>query len=183
MQADSSKSALESFSLELIAALKECVPHNVSTSLKSHREKIWQKFHQKRTSQSYKRLWIDFVHNAISVVATPIFYQYVGNVVFQTILKSTFTSSRDKEVTVELLSYEEANALRYAAGYVCYKVQNKIKTSTHPLKDKLLFCLMELCDEDEDITITSDWVNAIDRGGGLFVSARTPLVSFRQWSS
>ena len=80
----------------------------------------------------------------------------------------------DKEVTVETsLSYEEANTLRYAAGYICKKVESKIKASTHPMKDKLILCLMDLCDEDEEVTNTSDWINAIDRGGLVRISENT----------
>lgn len=40
----------------------------------------------------------------------------------------------------------------------------------------MLFCLMDLCDEDDSITFPSDWVNGIDRGGLVRVSENTCLL-------
>ena len=174
MKSECSQTLLKSFSEKVVATLMACFPKNVSTFLKSQREKTWQQYHRTRISSSYKSLWIDFVNTAVSIVPIPAFYQHVGNQVFQSILKSSFPVNTDKELTVETsLSYEEANALRYAAGYVCHKVDSKIKASTHPMKDKLILCLMDLCDEDEEVTNTSDWINAIDRGGLVRISENT----------
>ena len=64
------------------------------------------------------------------------------------------------------LSYNEKNALRYAAGYVMRHLKQKVKRSAHLLKDELEFCLTELTETDEDQDDESeDWVMAIDRGG------------------
>ena len=44
------------------------------------------------------------------------------------------------------------------------------------MKDKILFCLMDLCDEDDATAYPSDWINAIDRGGLVCVSENTCLL-------
>ena len=68
------------------------------------------------------------------------------------------------------LTYEESNALRYVAGYVCHKLKKKLTASKHVMRDKLLLCLMDLCDEDEEVSNSVDWVYAVDRGGLVHVS-------------
>lgn len=42
--------------------------------------------------------------------------------------------------------------------------------------DKLLLCLMDLCDEDEEIADSADWVHAVDRGGLTRVSDNTYML-------
>ena len=57
---------------------------------------------------------------------------------FQSILKSSFPVNTEKEVTVTVeacLSYKEVIALQYGAGYVCHKVESKIKASTYPINE------------------------------------------------
>ena len=36
-----------------------------------------------------------------------------------------------------------------------------------------MLCLMDLCDEDGEVKNTSDWINAIDRGGLVRISENT----------
>ena len=68
--------------------------------------------------------------------------------------------------------YEQVNALRYVAGYVCQKVNRNIEASKHAYKDVLLLCLMDLCDEDEE---SADWVHVVNRGGLCLVSETTAM--------
>lgn len=64
------------------------------------------------------------------------------------------------------MTYNEKNALRYAAGYVIQHLQKQVKRSAHPLKDELEFCLIELNETDsEESNESEDWVESIDRGG------------------
>ena len=66
------------------------------------------------------------------------------------------------------MTYEESNALRYVAGYVCNKIK-KILASKLPYKGDLL-CLMDVCDEDDEVSNSADWIHAVDRGGLCHVS-------------
>ena len=48
------------------------------------------------------------------------------------------------------LTYEEANALRYTAGYIPRALAKKLKKSAHPLSEELSICLLDLVDDDDD---------------------------------
>ena len=105
--------------------------------------------------------------------AHPIMFQYVTDQVFQAEVEELFGQS---STTVEPVTYEEGNALRYVAGYVCHKLRKKITASKLPLRGKLLLYLMDLCDEDDDTSGSADWVHAVDRGGLVHVSESTYLL-------
>ena len=71
------------------------------------------------------------------------------------------------------------------AGYACHschKVRNKITTLKHPVKGKPFLSLMDLCNEDEEVFSSGDWVHAVDRGGLTRVSENTYLLFERlEW--
>ena len=106
----------------------------------------------------------------------PLLYWYVTNLAFQALLEETFQSSNAQQAVVEALTYEESNVLRYVAGYVCHKLRKKVTASTHEMRGKLLLCLMDLCDEDEEVSSSADWVHAVDRGGLVRVSESTYML-------
>ena len=63
-------------------------------------------------------------------------------------------------------TYEELNGIRYVAGWVIRSVSKKINKSSNPLKKDLSICLFHLVDDTDDILQeSSEWVNAVDRGG------------------
>ena len=56
------------------------------------------------------------------------------------------------------LTHEEQNALRYVAGYIIRKVQQKLEKSMHPRKDEMVLLLMECAgDELSDNVGTETW--------------------------
>ena len=74
-------------------------------------------------------------------------------------------SQHDYESPGRPLAYEEQNALRYVAGYIIRKVQQKLETSTHPRKDEMVLLLMECAgDELSESVGTEKLTNRIDRG-------------------
>ena len=100
----------------------------------------------------FQSLWKEFIVKTVAVVSPqPLFYQYVTDKAFQALIRDKFQSHTSITTTVDPkpLTYEESNALRYVAGYVCRKIRKKITTSKHAMKEKLLLCLMDMCDEDE----------------------------------
>ena len=124
-------------------------------------------YHSIRSSDDFRTSWEKFLHESPECEACPIFYQYVTDKVFKRLIFMHFPvaqSEHHTDTTMDNLSYEEANALRYTAGYVCRSVRKKIGGS-----DELKLCLEELlADNDaEDITECSstDWINICDRGG------------------
>ena len=65
-----------------------------------------------------------------------------------------------------LITTQEMNALRYAAGYIPRALQKKLRRSTHPLKEELQLCLLDLLNDGEEEEGTAEeWLNLIDRGG------------------
>ena len=46
-------------------------------------------------------------------------------------------------------TYEETNAIRYAAGWVT-TAQRKLPKSSHPLKEDLQLCLLDLLDDGDE---------------------------------
>ena len=67
------------------------------------------------------------------------------------------------------LTVEEENALRYAAGYIPFALQKKLKKSQHTLKEEFIICLTELCHEEVECTdissYSAQWVKEANRGG------------------
>ena len=70
------------------------------------------------------------------------------------------------------LTFEEANALRYAAGYICFKLHKQLEASSNPRKTQMLSLLVNLVDNEAkgDQSTAEEWVNAIDRGGLCHIS-------------
>ena len=65
-----------------------------------------------------------------------------------------------------MISRQEANALRYAAGYVPRALCKKLRKSANPLKEQLLLCLLDLLDDGDEVhSDTEEWLDLIDRGG------------------
>ena len=70
------------------------------------------------------------------------------------IVQPTSTSGVTSQEELSL-SYEEQNALRYAAGYIPRALTKKLRTSAHPLKDQLILCLIDLTNDADDISSDS----------------------------
>ena len=77
------------------------------------------------------------------------------------------------------LTYEETNAVRYAAGFVLRTMKKNIGKSTHAHKADLLLCLAQLLDNDDPkiddpkIDDSKDWLEMVDRGGLCHISNDT----------
>ena len=59
---------------------------------------------------------------------------------------------------------------------MCQKVKRSIEASQHAHKDVLLLCLVDLCDDDENVSDSADWVHAVNRGGLCLVSETTAML-------
>ena len=106
----------------------------------------------------------------------PLFYQRVSDLILEELITEQYSVAQVHQPIIPPLTFEEANALRYVSGYVCNKLRKKIMKSKLPSKGDLLLCLVELCDEDDDVSSSADWTRAIDRGGLCHVSENTYLV-------
>ena len=146
---------------ELVVQLSNCI--------NSKREKMWGIFHETRNSTKFVSLWRNLMQTAIGRMATPIFFQFVTDVMFKQLIKCHFPLNNDKSQAEknEALTYEESNALRYAAGYVPRALRKRLEKGSHPLKEELILCLEDVCegnDGDFDHDSSSDWTKEINRG-------------------
>ena len=104
---------------------------------------------------------------SVGVSSCAIFYQHVGDFMIKELIKENFKVCSSTHVDQEpVLNMYEANALRYAAGYIPRALRKKLQNSAEPLKDKLIICLLDLLDDGEDKHVEShEWILSIDRGG------------------
>ena len=110
----------ESFSSEVVQLLDKAFPPTQLGRMQAAREKMWGAYHAIRTSQEFKCLWKTFLKES-RVQATPIFYQSLTDRLFQKRIELHFpipspSRPHDSEVETSTLTFEEENAIRYAAG-------------------------------------------------------------------
>lgn len=130
------------------------------------RERMWAKYNQLRISDDYKAFWETFVSQSVGRFAHPIFYQFVGQAAFNSLVKEYYKHAiPESSVTVSVLTYEEKNTLRYTGSSVCHNLRTKISKSKHPLKKSLLIALNDLAEDEPTKEKSGDWVAMEDRGG------------------
>ena len=138
---------------------------------------MWTSYHSVRTSESYLSDWQAFLQKSDNVFVSSIFCQYIGDYVFKQLIKLHYPLDESSEGAVagcSMLTYEERNALQYAAGYVPRALKKKLNKSAHPLKEDLQLCLLDLLDDgDEDSYESQDWVHLINRGGLTRINSNT----------
>ena len=63
-------------------------------------------------------------------------YQHLTDIIFKELLREKYSVSvNDSERAGPVITMDEANILRYVAGYVCHHLRKKIEASNHPLKE------------------------------------------------
>ena len=166
---------MSQFESKLVKSLSTCMQVRAK-SQKMQREKMWTNYHALRTSTAYSNEWQTFLKSSTSVSkVSPIFCQYVGNFVFKELIRLHHPIAESTgNISIQRLTYEETNALRYAAGYIPRALKKKLQTSTHPLKTDIQLCIQDLLDDsDEDQNDSQDWLQLIDRGGLTHVNNTT----------
>lgn len=173
---DVNKKSFDTFSKWLIDDLKTCF--KPCRSLRLRREKMWGEYHKLRTKDTFTKEWEKFLKASIDQKASPTFFQYVSNRVFRQVMEKRYAlSEASNEDQQAQMTWEEENALRYVAGYVCRKVQKNIQSSSLPDKDDLVMFMIELSgDEMDEEEGTETWTNLLDRGGLWHVNDNTYLI-------
>ena len=161
--------AFGQFTLDLLEELETCFK-SCCRSLQRRREKMWNQLIRIRTSPEFRAKWSTFLSSSISVTASPIFYEFVVDSAFNTLLKKHHKIDMPEEDSIEVsLDYEEKNSLRYTAGFVTRSLIKKLKRSNNPQKDHLITCLQEINTTEEIPGDTKDesedWIDILDRGG------------------
>ena len=114
------------------------------------------------------------------VTATPLLFQTITDKLFQkridyhVPLQDVSPSLREAER--DAFTFEEENAIRYAAGYVFRALRKKIRKSAYPQKEQL-FDIVEVLqndDQDQDDSAEHDMsyecMAIVDRGGLIHIN-------------
>ena len=98
-----------------------------------------------RISVSFKRKWTQLIQTSTQQPADQSFYQHVSDIVFDELIKQKFPLQKKPNMPKDTaISNEEANVIRYAAGYTLRTVKKKVGTSAHRLKEEIVACIMDL---------------------------------------
>ena len=165
------------FEAEVTTQLCRCLPESTRDvkSFQSQRVDMWRSYHSIRTETSFYCLWSQFISKITTSQPEPTFYQDVTDRLFEAIVTAAFPP-RESSVESNLeqnLTYEDANVVRYVAGYVCRKVREKL---SHENKGELLKCLESLLGSEDESSASADWVDVVDRGGLLHVRKGTYML-------
>eukprot|EP00731_Ephydatia_muelleri_P034934 Em0087g3a len=171
-----SKDVICEFSERLVSDVDKCFnpPKKVKKSgcmLQRKREVMWSSFHQLTTSEEFVKNWEKFLTDSINAFPHPIFYQYVTECILKAKIKIIFPiSAHSVNDQLGTLSYQQKNALRYAAGYLPRAIRKKIGKSSNPAKQQLILCLDDMLLTDAEDHESEDWIRLVDRGGLNHVS-------------
>ncbi len=171
---DTNMEIFTNFFSSITAKFEECFVSR--KSMKMQEELMWRKYHELRVSDTFRDDWDKFLRVTIGQAASPAFFQFVSHRIFKDLVKQKhqITGSSDDHNQPNRLTKHEENALRYISGYVCRKVQGKIKSSTLPHKEDMVLFISDLSgDEWNEAQGTEEWTNAIDRGGLWHISDNT----------
>ena len=137
-----------------------------------------RKFYKVRTSESFCHLWKEL---SVSGIGWNPFFQEATDRVFQEMITAAFPLesmvAENSNPEPETLTYEDANVVRYIAGYVCRKIRKNIEVSSRPNKQQLISCVEGLLGGEGD-TPSADWVDVVDRGGLLHIKEGTYMLFY-----
>ena len=138
------------------------------------------KYHQTRTSDGFYHLWSELTLAATGSAPEPTFFQDATDRVFREMVIAAFPIEKATAAASGPepggITYEDANVVRYIAGYVCKKVRRSIETSLRPNKAELLKCVEGLLSDEDNESPSADWVDVVDRGGLLRVKEGTYML-------
>ena len=162
------------FEQKFVFKLQECVDKALLANGKMHSDRIGTAYHTLHTSVVYICDWQCIIEKSGLTEGSAICFQCIGDLILKKLIKTTYPVSVPKVHMNSSLTYKEANAGRYAAGFVLRTMKKNIGKSTHAHKADLLLCLAQLLDNDDPkIDDFKDWLEMVDRGGLCHISNDT----------
>ena len=137
---EENKAVVDVFSRQLVADLSE--PFVASSKRRPlNREKLWKALLSVRSSSGFITCWVALCERA-SALVTPILYQHLTDLIFRKLVREKYGMKEQiNSADSPELSYNEANVLRYAAGYVVCHISEKNKEEkSHFRKRAPLLC-------------------------------------------
>ena len=169
-------SQFSDFSTALCKTIREFVTAHSGKhkSLPTLRTKLWAQFHHE-CNTSLPTIWAKkFPSTLLAEPCSILFQQSVNEKLFEILLPKTTTNaermaSGTGEDLQTKLSPSELNVLRYACGFVPYKLLRRFEKKDHCKYAKFVECLGDMAvdgDEDGDlIAYTRKWSAIVNRGG------------------
>ena len=99
----------------------------------------------------------------------PVVFQHLTDVVFKKQvhdhIQMEYLEQQSGSKDLELRESEKG-VLRYVTGYICRHLRQKLERESHPFKEEMVLCLMELIKDQntEQHRIDEDWTDLRDRG-------------------
>ncbi len=166
---DKRQSDFDDFATKLMNSLSKHFTSDSTGNSRSRsvvKEKAWIAFHKLRISE-LPQLWSKFKPNL-----SPLVCQHVNYQLYAELVKSHLCLSvppRNTHVEVPELTEDEENILRYAAGYVPFKLLTKYeKISDTEFAVSVIECLSDMSvngDESDLMAYTRKWTLQVNRGG------------------
>ena len=145
-----------------------------------NRERLWRSFYLLCSSEEFIKFWSDFL-TAAGIQQTPMLYQHLTTLLFNERISQAVKTESRSSYDAGPLTENEANALRYTAGYICCHLREKLEQGNHELKEELILCLMELSTHRDASSASTgntheEWTIRVDRGGLWYVKNTTCLL-------
>jgi hypothetical protein len=138
----------------------------------SKRESLWAEFHQLRINKQDKihKLWKELLEKLKVTEDDPLLKQSVYTDLFGLLVKEYFNSQATTSAAPSAteLTSDEANALRYACGYVARSILRKYETRKGDVYSQYVQCLGDMAVEgegDDVLLYTRKWLDQVNRGG------------------
>ena len=167
---------LESAAKEILSFIEQCFPDTKGRSVVAVRERAACNFH-KLSLAAIRDLWKNLLSKANVPLSDPLLTQTLNQKLFDSICRTKLgrsSSAESYEEAVESMSAEGENALRYAAGFIPYKLLKKYEADSSAKAVLYCRCLRqmaaveEICQNDHDysyLDYTTMWLDFVDRGG------------------
>ena len=166
--------ALNAFAKDLLSTLESCVQTTYLTEVKC-REKSCCAFYKQQLN-SLPELWTR-IHRELGLSdPDPLWFQTANRLIFEDFLATALEvkgfgkhSSHVGPCETSLkIEADQANVIRYAAGYVPFKLLKRYKQKTSPEALAIVDCLSDMAVKGDDasfLAYTSEWIKEINRGG------------------
>lgn len=158
----------DEFAVKLMQLLEQHCTSALSGSSRSRsvlKEKAWIAFHQLRISELPK-VWIHFTTKLSSLIYQHVNYKLYAELVKSKLCRSAPPYSTHTDIQI---SEDEENIIRYAAGYVPFKLMKKYeKSSDTQFAISVIECLSNMSingDESDLLEYSRKWTMLVNRGG------------------
>jgi len=161
--------AVKKFTNILTDSLNKVIKAAFNKSFAYSNDKLWRQFFLLRSKADFVSRWTTFI-KATGTTVKPVVFQHLTDVIFRKLLddrlKIQYVNGTDDEDTE--MRKSERGVLRYISGYICRHLRKKIERESHPFREEMVVCLMELVksqDFEELYGTDEEWTDSIDRGG------------------